>query len=187
MVFETIEPENIRLASSPRNDSTDKTGFVMAFEFENTFDLSGVAKGLPDGIAISSPKLVAGVAHVNEILIQAKECWHRNQQLARSKSIDLLMRITCKGQISEAIASSGITNANSIVIFGFAKDKSQIQTAVELISTVAGVTRRSDHLLEMSREKSKFLREFHKLPKWFNDNQILVALKEKSVLLVFAK
>ncbi|MDG6907338.1 MAG: hypothetical protein JRN20_16315 [Nitrososphaerota archaeon] len=157
----------------------------MAFRLNEFLDLQSTAKKFSDGMVICRPILVAGADHIKETLMQANEYWVRNEELARSRSMDLLMRITCKEQISQAVASSGITSADSIVLFGVTKDESEIQRAVDLILEAAVNAERDDGLLEMNRQKFLFLKKFHALPKWLNVDQVFVALKEKSVLLIF--
>ncbi|HVB11579.1 MAG TPA: KEOPS complex subunit Cgi121 [Nitrososphaerales archaeon] len=171
-----------------KNTMEDDTfGFQMAYQMEGTFDVRSASKKLLEGVIICSPKLIAGQDHIDAILSQAKEYWLRNETLARNKSIDLLMRITCQRQISDALVASGISNADALAIFGLVKTESEIKDAVEIIRSVAKDMKRSDNLLSLDNEKQKFLQKFHKLPRWLSKDQLVVALKEKSVLLVLSK
>lgn len=172
---------------SPVAVSSEKIEFMMSFKLNEQVDLHSTAKSCPEGIVLCSPVLIAGSGHIEGILSQAKEYWTRGEALARNKSIDLLMRITCKKQILEAVDSSGLSNAESVAIFGYADGKGQIEKSIEAIRLLANGLERCDELLGMSEKKGAYLRKFHTLPKWMNDDQVVVALKEKSALLVFVK
>jgi tRNA threonylcarbamoyladenosine modification (KEOPS) complex Cgi121 subunit len=162
-------------------------GFMMGFRLNEAIDLQSVATRFPEGIVLCNPDLVAGTDHIMGVLNQAKEYWQRDESLARNRSIDLLMRITCKKQIAEAVASSRISKTNFVAIFGFAKTRTQIEKSEEIIRSIAKSSERDDEILSMNKKKLEYLKEFHKLPKWFDEAQLLIALNEKSVLLAFAK
>jgi tRNA threonylcarbamoyladenosine modification (KEOPS) complex Cgi121 subunit len=168
-------------------DVVDSFGFEMAYELCGTFDVRSASKMLPEGIVVCNPKLAAGKDHLRGILSQAKEYWQRNETLARNKSIELLMRITCQRQIADAVAASGISQTDAVAIFGFVKNESEINSAVDIIKSVAKDMKRNDNLLSLDNKKQKYLTTFHKLPRWISKDQLLVALKEKSVLLTLNK
>jgi len=179
--------------TSPRNAEcllegpNNEVGFAIAYRLKAHVDLREIAKQFPEGVVICSPNLIAGMTHVLDILTQAMEYWRRKEALARSKSMDLLMRITCRAQISEAVASSGISSTNSLALFGIAGNKTEFEKSVKIVESLGTAAEREDKLLAMNKEKSLFLRKFHNLPKLLGEDQVVVALKERSVLLIFAK
>jgi len=165
----------------------DTFGFQMAYQLGGSFDVRSASKRLPESVIICSPIFVAGPDHIDGILSQAKEYWQRSETLARNKSIDLLMRITCQRQIADALTASGISNTDALAIFGLVKTETEIKDAVDIIRSVAKDMKRNDKLLSLDNEKQKFLQKFHTLPRWLSKDQLVVALKEKSVLLVLSK
>ncbi|MHB1867562.1 MAG: KEOPS complex subunit Cgi121 [Nitrososphaerales archaeon] len=178
---------NVPQEDTAKTTDADTFCFQMAYQMDGTFDVRSASKRLPEGVIICTPKLIAGQDHIDGILSQAKEYWLRGETLARNKSIDLLMRITCQRQISDAVIASGISNADALAIFGIVKTESEIKEGVEIIRSVAKDMIRSDDLLSLDNEKQKFLQKFHTLPSWLSKDQLVVALKEKSVLLVLSK
>lgn len=162
------------------------TGFVAAFTLKTESNLSLTAKELPEGITICSPMMVAGIAHIDGVLKQATEYWNRKIQLARNKSIDLLMRVTCQGQIAKAVELSKISRTNEVAVFGLAAKDSEIEEALASLETKFGAAR-SDDLLVLNEEKERYLKQVHSLPESLSTDQIVPILLERSVLLVFSK
>jgi hypothetical protein len=97
------------------------------------------------------------------------------------------MRITCKKQIIEAVSASGLSRTGAVAIFGYVGDESHIEKSEESIRTLAKDSEEKEELLSPGQERQNHLKEFHKLPGWLSKDQLLIALKEKSVLLIFAK
>ena len=123
--------------------------------------------------------------------IQTIRLWAGTPPEAKGDTCDdipaLLMRITCQKQIADAVIASGISKTDAVAIFGFVKNESQINSIIEIIRSVAKDMKRGDDLLSLDREKQNYLETFHKLPRWLSKDHLLVALKEKSVLLALAK
>jgi tRNA threonylcarbamoyladenosine modification (KEOPS) complex Cgi121 subunit len=161
-------------------------GFAAAFSWDDYQDLTSLTRSLPEGVVVCDSGIVAGVEHLEQILFQANDFWLRNGVIARKKSIDLLMRITCQRQINDAIALSKISETRSVVIFGIVKSLSVAEDSLLLLTSRYPAAKRNDALIELDREKVKSLRELHNLPKSFGGDQVRVALKEKSALLVFS-
>jgi tRNA threonylcarbamoyladenosine modification (KEOPS) complex Cgi121 subunit len=160
--------------------------FCTAFELDDLSDLTSLAKSMPDGVVICDSSMVAGIEHLEQVLVQANELWGRGGEIARKKSIDLLMRITGQSQISEAIALSRLERTNSFVTFGIVASRDHIEESLELIKTRFPRSRRNDSLLDLDRKKENLLRKAHNLPSKLSKSQLVVALKEKSALLVFS-
>ncbi|MCL4519120.1 MAG: hypothetical protein M1587_07985 [Thaumarchaeota archaeon] len=169
-----------------RVGDTEMIGFAAGYGLREESDLTGFARNLPEGVTICSPLLVAGISHIEGILKQAAEYWNRKIQLARNKSIDLLMRISCRRQISEAVELSGLRKTSSLVAFGIVPTTKDVESLLKELSAKLGAER-SDSLIDLNQEKIKFLREVHSLPEWMNEDQISPILLERSVLLVFSK
>lgn len=159
-------------------------GFMMAFELGKTMDLRHVVERFSESVVFCSPRLIAGPEHVSAVLFQAMESSKRGISLARNRSIEMLMRITCQRQISEAIVLSNISNTDKLAVFGFIHNKLDLDDIQKAVRTENGEMKREDSLLRMSREKARYLKQLHRLDEWLTDDQLLVALKEKSALLV---
>lgn len=165
----------------------DSIIFAAAFKIGRLVDLTPITKELPEGVTICDPRIIAGFEHLEGILQQAHQLWNRGQFLARNKSIELLMRVTCKRQISDAILASGITKIDSIAMFGVVNSESKINQAIKVMDEHFGPLQKSDDMLLLTSLKEKYLKKFHKLPSWLSRTQLLSMLKEKSALLVFSK
>ena len=162
-------------------------GFAAGFEFDRQENLTDFAKRLPEGTVVCDSRLIAGVDHLESILLQASEYWKRGEFLARNRSIDLLMRISCRGQISEAVRLADNENRNSVVLWGLAKSRGEIEKAVELLTGSFRGARRNDRLIDLTKEKESYLKQIHSLPKSIIKAQLLVTLKERSLLLIFSR
>jgi tRNA threonylcarbamoyladenosine modification (KEOPS) complex Cgi121 subunit len=165
----------------------NKRRVIACFDLDREFDLTSIARTLPEGIVICSPMLVAGREHIDGILNQAEALWFKGAALARNKSIDLLMRITCRNQISDAIALSGLSWTASLAMFGLVNSVDEVRDAEKSVSSFAGRLERNDRSLLLDAKKMDYLKKLHSLPENLSADQIVVALKEKSVLLVFSK
>ena len=161
--------------------------FATAFKIRTVVDFTPITRELPEGVTICRPTIIAGFDHIEGILQQANQLWNRGQVLARNKSIDLLMRVTCKRQISDAIIASGITKTDSIAMFGIVDSESKIDESVRVINERFAPLGKNDDLLLLTNVKEKYLKKFHRLPTWLSRSQLLSVLKEYSALLVFSK
>lgn len=171
--------------SIQQHSNSASFGFARAFRFRLNQDLSHVARGLVEGVAMCTPRYIAGPEHARRILIQASEYWKRDMKLARNKSIDLLMRITCQSQISTALKLSKVSDAKQIGLFGLVENAGDAELSMSKLLALGAI--RDDSLLKLDPRKEIFLKKFHNLPKWCTGNQVLDLLEEKSVLLVFSK
>lgn len=171
--------------SIQQNPKRASFGFAKAFRFRLCQDLSTVARGMEEGVAMCTPRYIAGSEHARRILIQADEYWKRDKKLARNKSIDLLMRITCQSQISTALKLSEVSDAKQMGLFGLVENSRDAERSASKLLALGGI--RDDSLLKLDPRKELFLKKFHNLPKWCTGNQVLDLLEEKSVLLVFSK
>ena len=98
--------------------------FAAAYSLDDFQNLTPLTSSLPDGVVLCDSEIVAGIDHVEQILFQASDYWQRKGKIARKKSIDLLMRITCQRQINDAIILSKISKTKSVVIFGIVQSLS---------------------------------------------------------------
>lgn len=168
--------------------SSLSTCFAAAFTIGGKkLDLSSFAKTLPEGVVICDPALIAGLEHVEEILLQTREYWRRNERIAKNGSIEILMRLTGESQISEALKASGIKEAKSAAILGLVSSKQQAEEIIQRFSSTFERVISNPRLLELNQEKSRRLKKFHGLPDRLSDEQLQVALEEKSVFLIFSR
>lgn len=171
----------------PDRQTIQSISFARGYRLSKALDLSDFAKRLHEGVVVCNPWMIAGVEHLQSVFIQAEEYWQRKQPLARNRSIDLLMRVTCQRQISDAVKGSGISKIDKLALFGLVESEDSIDESVSLLQNQVGEIKRSDSLLLLDKKKERYLKEFHNLPKSLSRNQLLVTLKEKSVLLAFSK
>jgi tRNA threonylcarbamoyladenosine modification (KEOPS) complex Cgi121 subunit len=160
--------------------------FATAYSLNDFQDFTPLTGSLPDGIVLCDSGIVAGVDHIEQVLFQASDYWQRKGKIARKKSIDLLMRITCQRQINDAIVLSKISKTRSVVIFGIVKSPPIAENTLHLLESQYPLAKRNDDLIELDKEKIKSLKELQHLPKSLSGDQLRVALKEKSALLVFS-
>jgi|SRR5579872_32468 len=160
--------------------------FAAGFSLSGKSDLTPLTRTLPDGVVICDSRVIGGIEHLEQVLFQATEYWLRGGEIARKKSIDLLMRITCQRQINDAIDISKINATDSFAIFGIVKSTAEIEEILQLVTARYPSAKRKDSLLAVDRAKLNFLRKLHRLPKSATKDQIIVAIKEKSALLVFS-
>ena len=136
--------------------------FCASWELSGASDLSALAKKVSDGTVVCSPNLVLGWKHLDLLLTQAISCWERGLLFARRRSIDLLMRLTCRAQIDDATAASGIRDADRVAAFGIAPVEADLQTEMNKIQEYlgSGAVRR-DELLESNQDKvARYLNYF---------------------------
>jgi len=159
--------------------------FATAFKLEDKVDLTAFAKSLPEGVVLCNPKIVAGISHIEAILLQTREYWLRNQRLVHNGSIEILMRLAGKNQISEAVEASGIKNTKAVALLGLVPSEEEMENAVGEFLSAFKSARQNVRLLELNQEKAKWLKKFHNLPLSLSDKELLIALQELSVLLIF--
>ena len=194
--METHERSGVETQPNPRSPDLAATWsrkpdeqslcFAAGFTLGGTFDLAPLTGSLPEAVVVCDSSMVAGIEHLEQVLFQAHEFWKGGGGLAKKKSIDLLMRITCQRQISDAISLSKIENASNIAIFGIVKSRELVEKSLQLIFSRFPSAKREDTLLELGKQKTEFLRKVHGLPRSLTRSQIVVALKERSALLVFS-
>ena len=170
-----------------RNESSEgiPVGFAFAFEFARETDLRPLSLSFDEGVAICAAKCIGGVEHALRITRQAHESWRRGIFLARNRSIDLLMRLTCQSQISTALSISGLNKIKEVALVGVANDRNAIDGQSSLL-LCAGAPRK-DSLLNLSEDKKEYLKKIHKLPMKCSDSQLLGFLEEKAALLALSK
>ena len=165
--------------------SADFVGFAYAYRFDEGVNVPNIAKSLAEGVVACSPMYIAGTEHIRRVLDHAAEYWVRKMFIARNRSIDLLMRVTCQSQISKALMASKGTNLKELAIFGLSQNQKDMEKVAIAMEKAGGV--REDSLLELSSGKEAFLRKLHGIPSRCPRTQIVDLLGEKSVLLIFAK
>ncbi len=174
------------LLSNEASSENDRfSAFVRAYKFTRIVDLKSLAKRLPEGVLLCTPQIIAGPDHARGILIQASEYWKRQLPLARNRSIDLLMRISCSAQISEAIKASNLEETKAAALLGIVKDLAEIEAHEKRLLELGAM--RKDSLILLDRKKERFLRKYHSIPEFTPVEQFPTLLQEKAVLLVFDK
>jgi tRNA threonylcarbamoyladenosine modification (KEOPS) complex Cgi121 subunit len=179
---------SIEFKGSEGRDSLSSVGFTAAWGLSSVGSFTKATKLLPEGAVLFSPSLVAGLIHLQGVLVQAGHSWFRGTQLARNRSIDLLMRLTIRHQISEAVELSCIENTRRIAIAGLADDEQAAMSITKLFeSRIVSPSQRRDSLLDMTLAKANFIRKLHSIPSRCRDSQIPSFLLESSALLALSK
>lgn len=160
-------------------------GFGRGYLFERPTDLTTISKSLPEGTAVCSSMFVAGIDHLEFVLRQAAEYWARGYFLARNRSIDLLMRITCQRQISRALEVSGVREISEVAVYGLSRGEASVSSSEEMLTELGAI--RNDAKLELNPQKLSFLKKFHQLPEWVPRDRLALILQEKALGLVFEK
>jgi tRNA threonylcarbamoyladenosine modification (KEOPS) complex Cgi121 subunit len=161
--------------------------FAIAFDLGRPYDLTVVAKESSEGVVLCNPGLIAGIGHLEEILLQTKEYWDRNQRIVRNGSLEILMRITCQRQISEAIVASQIADTRSVALLGLVASDKEVEASIERLYSTCRSIVTDNSLLEFTKEKATKLRRFHRLPSSLPLDKLQTALQERSILLIFSK
>ncbi len=175
------------LSHSDSDEHGEQFVFLRGYHVESKIDLRPVTKRFKEGIVLCSADLVAGPMHVRRISVQAWEYWRRGYNLARNKSIDLLMRVTCQSQIASATRLSNLIGPGRVVLFGIVQNKEDAEEAEEILIKFEGGIRRDDAVSRLTREKASKLRNLHKIPFSCTKEMLINLLQEKSILLSFEK
>ena len=162
-------------------------GFATGIKIGSESYLSNTAKSLPEGVTLCVPLLIAGLPHVEGVLKQAAEYWNKRLQLARNRSIDLLMRVTCQRQIADAVQLSGLAKTSAVVVFGLVDPAFNVEGLVEDLLAKFGGAVEEEKLLLLDDDKVRYLKKVHSLPEWMRTDQIVPILLERAVLLAFSK
>jgi tRNA threonylcarbamoyladenosine modification (KEOPS) complex Cgi121 subunit len=134
--------------------------FATAFALKEKKDLTETVKSLPEGVVICNPRIVAGMEHVQAILLQTKEYWKRDERLARNRSIEILLRLCCRGQISEAVDASGIKETDEVALLGFVASEAEAKQISDKFERDFQASPDLE-LLSLTPEKSAWLSHFH--------------------------
>lgn len=160
-------------------------GFARGIDLKKNNDLTPLVKKLPEYTVLCTPILVAGGEHVKATLIQSVESWERGIELARNRSIDILLRLTAMGQISEAIQLSKISNTDTLAVIGLLPGPGDAESTVNTILEYCPNAERNDMLLSLTEEKEKYLRRIHSIS--YAKIDLMLFLEEKSALLNLSK
>lgn len=187
-----IQKKNKEPAIWSRRVGGEKDSLAVCFATSFTIgtkkqDLTSFAKTLPEGVVICDPALIAGVEHVEAVLLHTREYWRRNERIAKNGSIEILMRLTGKSQISEALEASGIRKAKSVAMLGLVSSEEAAEEILARLTSTFKSAVIDRRLIDLDPAKSGRLKKFHGLPDTLSDQELQIALEEKSVLLIFSR
>jgi len=97
------------------------------------------------------------------------------------------MRLTCRSQIANAIEISGIKETNSVALLGLVSSEIEVDNLVKTFLIKFEQANQDLELLAMNGEKAKKLKKIHGFSSALTRDQLLAALQERSVLLIFSK
>ncbi len=128
--------------------------FATAFILDERTDLTAYAKTLPEGVVLCDTGIIAGINHVEGILLQTREYWKRNEKLVRNGLIEILMRLSGRNQISEAVEDSKIQNTKSVALLGLVSEYAEIEESIARFQSTFKTTSQNLKLLELRSRKS---------------------------------
>lgn len=124
---------------------------------------------------------VYGVGHALGVLRITLETEKRKVMLANRRETELLLRLTCTGQISEAIKRAGLKKGAGGCFVAFSQDveamhrfSNQIKNGFEI----------EDSILDASKEKKVRLAGLLGISSKFDDSEFLQYLLERAAILV---
>jgi tRNA threonylcarbamoyladenosine modification (KEOPS) complex Cgi121 subunit len=160
-------------------------GFAAAFELEKSQDLTLLSRQIPPRVAMCHSSHIAGLPHIEGVLQQASFRWSRGIELARNSSIELLMMISGRKQIAEAITLSDLKGTDRFAVFGMLESESKISDLFSLIETKLDKVRRNDNLLLLDEKKKKTISKAHEVSPQISADHLVTMLNEESAILVF--
>jgi hypothetical protein len=116
------------------------------------------------------------------ILRQAADSWAARSFLAKNKSIDLLIRISCQRQITKALQASALGQVSEVIAFGLPRFRESLSSIESRLAELGAI--RNDQVIDLVDKKVKYLLKFHGLPHWITPYQLPGLLLEKSASLV---
>lgn len=124
---------------------------------------------------------VYGADHALGVLRVTLEAEKRKIMLANKRETELLQRLACTGQISEAIKRAGLKKGSPGCFVAFSKDSRALQQFSDQISSEFKV---DDSVLEPSAEKRTRLAGLLGMNTKFDDYEFLQYLLERAAILV---
>lgn len=132
-------------------------------------------------IQAASADAVYGVDHALGVLRMALEAEKRKIMLANKRETELLMRLACTGQISEAIKRAGLKQGAPGCFIAFSKDSGALR---RFSDQVKAEFKEDDSVLVPSREKRTRLASLLGVSIKFGDGEFLLYLLERAAILV---
>lgn len=124
---------------------------------------------------------VYGVDHALGVLRMTLEAEKRKVMLANKRETELLLRLVCTGQISEAIKRAGLKKDAAGCFIVFSQDGKALSQLSEQIKNDFGA---EDSVLEPSREKKVRLAGLLGISTKLDDSEFLQYLLERAAILV---
>jgi tRNA threonylcarbamoyladenosine modification (KEOPS) complex Cgi121 subunit/molybdopterin converting factor small subunit len=133
-------------------------------------------------IQAASDDAVYGIDHALGVLRITLEAEKRGIMVANRREAELLLRLACTGQISEAIKRAGLRQGAAGCLIAFSNDASALQRFSDQARNEFEV---DDSVLVQSKEKkSKLAGNFGAAAAKFDDSEFLQYLLEKAAILV---
>ncbi|HEU4604635.1 MAG TPA: KEOPS complex subunit Cgi121 [Nitrososphaera sp.] len=132
-------------------------------------------------IQAASADAVYGMDHALGVLRMALEAEKRKIMLANRRETELLLRLACTGQISEAIKRAGLKQGAAGCFISFSKDSGALR---RFSDQVKAEFKEDDSVLAPSREKRARLAELLGMGTKFGDGEFLLYLLERAAILV---
>ena len=105
----------------------------------------------------------------------------------KNRSIDLLMRLLARNRLPKQFQHQEFPERRSRSFRLTLAMNRKLKNRKKSLEHWQRVWKQEMNCFHLAKRDRNILKEFHKLPEWLNKDQLLIALKEKSVLLVFSK
>lgn len=128
-----------------------------------------------------SANAVYGAEHVLGVLRMALEAEKRKIMIANKRETELLLRLACTGQISEAIKRAGLKKDAAGCFIAFSENSDALHQFSDMIKNDFEV---DDSVLEPSKEKKARLTDMLGIMAKLGDREFLQYLLERAAILV---
>jgi tRNA threonylcarbamoyladenosine modification (KEOPS) complex Cgi121 subunit/molybdopterin converting factor small subunit len=124
---------------------------------------------------------VYGIDHLLGILMMTLEAEKRKIMIANKRETELLLRLACTGQISEAIKRAGLKSDVAGCFVAISQNNEEI---CRFSKKIKGEFEVDDSVLQPSRQKKVALARVIELKAKFDDGEFLKCLLERAAILV---
>src|SRR5579875_736015 len=158
-------------------------GMAAGLKLAKPTNLAPQARTLPEGFIVCDAGICGGLEHIRLILLQAAKSWKDGLLLARSRSLDLLMRMTVSSQIDAAIRASMISDSSEIALLGLTDSQdTALSTYIHFMERLGDCVSRQDLLLDLNSVKAERLSSLHSLGPGTNGSLIAQLVEMSSLL-----
>jgi len=140
---------------------------IGGFKLETVYDVESLLREVMEAASPHLAQLldaerVAGWEHLYMATVNAVKAFQSGYNIARSLSVEVLLYVSCRDQIAEAIRLVGISpETKGVALLILAEDAEECLKAYERASRLLG--EEDDSLLEVDEVKLRRLMELHEI------------------------